>query len=141
MGVNFLLIKLKFYMKMEFSISLSGDFDNPEVELPNRKTKADELYSESPLFAFLVSIPHCIGEAFESVCKREGVKLKDCKIKAVYELDEKQFMLGYPVIRRIKVYISNKGCTIEEIKEMINKVKKECPIYLSFQEKIEILPS
>jgi len=50
-------------------------------------------------------------------------------------------MLGYLVIRRIKVYISNKGCAIEEIKEMINKVKKECPIYLSFQEKSEILPS
>jgi len=93
------------------------------------------------LFAFLVSIPHCIREAFESVCKREGIKVKDCRIKAVYELDEQQFMLGYPVIRKIRIYISNKGCTTEEINEMINKVKKECPIYLSFKEKIDILPS
>jgi len=76
MGVNFLLIKLKFYVKMEFSIILSGDFDNPDVELPNRKTKADKLYSESPLFAFLVSIPHCIGKAFESVCKERRSKAK-----------------------------------------------------------------
>lgn len=50
-------------------------------------------------------------------------------------------MLGYPVIRKIRIYISNKGCTTEEINEMINKVKKECPIYLSFKEKIDILPS
>jgi len=128
-------------MKMEFSITLYGDFDNPYVEIPGRKTKADKLYLESPLFAFLVSIPHCIGEAFESVCKREGIKVKDCGIKVVNELDEHQFMLGYPVIRKIKIYISNKGCTTEEINEMINRVKKECPIYLSFKEKIDILPS
>ncbi|MBP1358125.1 MAG: OsmC family protein, partial [Sulfolobus sp.] len=120
-------------------ITLSGDFNNPDVELPGRKSKADKIYVESPLFAFLISIPHCIAEAFESVARREGIRLKDCKIKAVYELDEKQFMLGYPVITKVKVYVSSKGCTKEEMEEILSKVKKECPIYLSFKEKIEIL--
>ncbi|BFI77028.1 OsmC family protein [Sulfurisphaera ohwakuensis] len=125
---------------MEFSISLYGDFENPTVEIPGRIEKASKLYLEAPLYAFLISIPHCIAEAFESIAKKEGIKIKDCKVRAVYEIDEKQFMLGYPVIKKIKVFIYNSGCTSEELEEMIRKVKRECPIYLSFSEKIEILP-
>jgi len=109
-------------MKIEFSINLA--FNNLDVELPNKGTKADQLYFEGPLFAFLFSIPHCSQGAFERICKREGVKAKDCKIRADYELNEKQFMLNHLVIRRIKVHISSMGCRIDEIKERINKVKK-----------------
>jgi len=79
-------------MKIEFSINSA--FNNLDVELPNRGTKADQLYVEGPLFAFLFSIPHCSEGAFESICEREGVKPKDCKIRADYELNEKQFMLS-----------------------------------------------
>ncbi|BFH74566.1 OsmC family protein [Sulfurisphaera javensis] len=126
---------------MEFNISVLGDLENPIVELPGRRARAEEIYKESPLFAFLVSIPHCVAVAFESVAKKEGIKVKNCKVRASYELDEKQFMLGYPVIKKIKIYIHNEGCTEEELNEIITKVKRECPIYLSFSEKIDIIPS
>ncbi len=51
---------------MEFNVNLYGDVENPLVEIPGKRGRANELYSESPLYAFLISIPFVPTLSFHS---------------------------------------------------------------------------
>ncbi|MDT7861386.1 MAG: OsmC family protein [Saccharolobus sp.] len=123
---------------MEISLSLTGDLENPIIEFGGKISRAKNFYQEGPLMAFLISIPHCIATMADSIAKKEGITLSSCKIIARYVLDEKEMFLGNYVFKKIIIEIYGKGCSEEELKELIKKVKRECPIYLSFREKIEI---
>ncbi|WP_338604154.1 OsmC family protein [Sulfolobus tengchongensis] len=123
---------------MEISFTLSGDLENPMIELGGKISRAKNLYQESPLMAFLVSIPHCIANMTDNIAKKEGIPLASCKIIARYVLDEKAIMFGNYIFKKIIIEVHSKGCSEDELKELIEKVKRECPIYLSFRDKIEI---
>jgi uncharacterized OsmC-like protein len=124
---------------MEFNVNLYGDVENPLVEIPGKRGRANELYSESPLYAFLISIPHCIATMFQSIAKEEGIKVKTCKVRAKYDLDEKALILGKYIIRKITIEVYG-DCDKDELDELVEKVKQNCPIYLSFNDKIVVVP-
>ncbi|BCS92977.1 OsmC family protein [Metallosphaera javensis (ex Sakai et al. 2022)] len=87
--------------------------------------------------AFLVSIPHCIFNSIYNVAEKEGMKLK-CKVRARYVLDEKFLKTGIYKFARIILEVSSQDCDEEDLKDLINKVKTECPIYLSLMDRMEI---
>ncbi|MCY0882861.1 OsmC family peroxiredoxin [Acidianus infernus] len=124
---------------MEFIINLYGNSENPLVEINGKKYTADRLYKEGPLYAFLLSIPHCIITMFEHLAKKEGIQVKVCKVRSTYYLDDSLLLLGKYVIKNIKIEIYG-DCSKEELNELVEKVKQNCPIYLSLSDRIQLLP-
>ncbi len=124
---------------MEFIINLYGNSENPLVEIHGKKFTINELYKEGPLYAFLLSIPHCIITMFDHIAREEGIRVKSCRVRSTYYLDNSLLLLGKYAIKSIKIEIYG-DCDKEELKEIIEKVKQNCPIYLSFSDKIQVLP-
>jgi uncharacterized OsmC-like protein len=124
---------------MEFIINLYGNSENPVVEIHGKKYSINELYKEGPLYAFLLSIPHCIITMFEHLAKKEGIQVKVCKVRSTYYLNDSLLLLGKYAIKNIKIEIYG-DCSKEELNELVEKVKQNCPIYLSLSDKIQLLP-
>ncbi|MCG3109270.1 hypothetical protein L3N51_01560 [Metallosphaera sp. J1] len=122
---------------MEISINLFGGPDSPSAQIGTTVKSVEEFYEDGPLMAFLVSIPHCIFNSIYNVAEKEGMKLK-CKVRARYVLDEKFMKTGIYKFARIILEVSSQDCDEEDLKDLINKVKMECPIYLSLMDRMEI---
>ncbi|MFP3205380.1 MAG: OsmC family protein [Metallosphaera yellowstonensis] len=124
---------------MEISLTLFGDEESPRVQIGSNVRNASDLYLESPLMAFLTSIPHCVFNAVLSVSRKEGITLR-CRVRAKYVLDDGYLKVGDYVIRKVILEVEGGGCSKDELKEVVEKVKRECPIYLSFRDRMEINP-
>ncbi|WP_236753113.1 OsmC family protein [Acidianus sp. HS-5] len=124
---------------MEFIINLYGNSENPQVEIYGKKSTINELYKEGPLYAFLLSIPHCIITMFQHIAKKDGIQIKTCRVKSTYYLDDTLLLQGKYVIKSIKIELYG-DCEKDELNELVEKVKQNCPIYLSLKDKIQVLP-
>ncbi|AWR98739.1 OsmC family protein [Metallosphaera hakonensis] len=124
---------------MDISIILFGNVENPLVQVGTSIRKIKEIYEESPLMAFLVSIPHCIFNSINSVLEKEGIGMK-CRIRTRYFLDQSFLRTGIYKFSKISIEVIGFGCDYDELKEVVEKVKRECPIYLSFMDRMEVIP-
>ncbi|MCH1772225.1 MULTISPECIES: OsmC family protein [Metallosphaera] len=122
---------------MEITINLFGSPDSPSVQLGTTIKPVEDFYGDGPLMAFLVSIPHCIFNSIYAVAEKEGLKLK-CRVRARYVLDEKFLKTGIYRFTKIILEVSSQDCDEEDLRDLVAKVKMECPIYLSFMDRMEI---
>ncbi|AWR96718.1 OsmC family peroxiredoxin [Acidianus sulfidivorans JP7] len=122
---------------MELVITLEGNSENPRVELGNISLTAKEAYSKGPLYAFYISIPHCILMITNEFLQREN-KLFNFKIRARYKLKEDIEYLGNFVIDTINIDIITDYNDEKFLENLINIIKTQCPLYLSFPDKINI---
>lgn len=123
---------------MELTISLQGNPDNPIVEIGKTKITGKEAYSKGPLYAFYVSIPHCILKMVNEILQSDN-KQMDFMIIARYKLKENlMYLLGQLVIDKIVVEIVANSTDKEYLSSLIEKVKTNCPIYLSLKDRMSI---
>ncbi|MUN28379.1 OsmC family protein [Sulfuracidifex metallicus] len=123
-------------MKMTFT--LKGGV-NPEVEIGGVTRSLRDMYDQGPLFAFMVSIPHCMFVMARQVCFMNDLKPNSVEIESTFIIDdEKKRTEGKTVINKILVTIKLEGLTEEQTKKVVEELKNDCPVYNSFPEKIEI---
>ncbi|ARM75217.1 OsmC family peroxiredoxin [Acidianus manzaensis] len=121
---------------MELIITLEGSSENPNIKIGDQTITAKEAYNKGPLYAFYISIPHCILMITNEILNREN-KAFDFKIVAKYKLKEDIAYFGNFVIDHIDIdIISNYDS--EYLKNLIEIIKSQCPIYLSLSDKINI---
>lgn len=123
---------------MELTISLQGNPDNPIVEIGNNKITGKEAYNKGPLYAFYVSIPHCIFKMVNEILQSENREI-NVIVRARYKLKEKlMYLLGQMVIDKIVIEIVADSDDDEYLSSLVEKVKTNCPIYLSLKDRMSI---
>ncbi len=124
-------------MKMTFS--LKGDKE-PIVEIAGVTRPLMDMYQQGPLFAFMLSIPHCMFVMAKQVCFMNDLKPSLIEVKSTFFIDDfKKQNEGKTVIQKIVIGIKLEGVNEEQTEKLINEIKEDCPVYNSFPEKIEII--
>ncbi|WP_054838161.1 hypothetical protein [Sulfuracidifex metallicus] len=74
-------------MKMTFT--LKGGV-NPEVEIGGVTRSLRDMYDQGPLFAFMVSIPHCMFVMARQVCFMNDLKPNSVEIESTFIIDDEK---------------------------------------------------
>ncbi|BBG24282.1 OsmC family protein [Sulfuracidifex tepidarius] len=125
---------------MKLTLVLKGDKE-PEVDFGGVIRSLMDMYQQGPLFAFMVSIPHCMFVMTKQVCFMNDLKPSLVKVESTFVIDdEKKRNEGKTVIQKVVVSIELQGLSLDQTKKVVDEVKEDCPVYNSFPEKIEIVP-